>query len=197
MRVLRTIIDPAFKKLLVRPVFRAEPSECKVAPQRLRLQFNGAAWNAHKSVLRGTNCYAYALNCPEAGWAVPGALTAPQGKVPTKIARLSVRAMHKRVMADGLIPITEDEALSGETHAIAMVVAPGLDFHFLRRDVDGTWSDKGGQFEAVQNPTIIRPSKDGLRDEYTKFAGYYAIPQNGVQYCPRMRIPEPLLQIFG
>lgn len=182
--------------LLVRPVFVTEAAPIRTTPRRVNLAFNGTAWNTHNFLQDQTNCYAYALNCPEAGWAIPGQLASHKRNVPANM-RVSARTIHNRLMKDGLIVINEQQALSGKFHAIAVVIAPNLDCHFYRRDMDGTWSDKGGRDAAARNPTITVPSRDALGQKYLKFGGYYAVPPHGIQYRPRLRIPEPLLQFFG
>jgi hypothetical protein len=187
---------PSLDHLLVRPVFITEAARIGIAPRRLNLAFNGAAWNAHEYLQRQTNCYAYALNCPEAGWAIPGQLASTKRNAPENI-HVSVRTIRNRLMKDGLISITEEQALSGKFHAIALVIAPNRDCHFYRRDPDGTWSHKDSIDLAARNPTITVPSRDALDQKYLKFGGYYAVPPNGVQYRQRLRIPEPLLQLFG
>ena len=187
---------PSLDHLLVRPVFITEAAPIRTAPRRLNLAFNGVAWNTHGFLQDQTNCYAYALNCPEAGWAIPGQLAGHRRNAPANM-HVSVRTIRNRLVKDGLIAISEQQALSGKFHAIAVVITSNRDCHFYRRDIDGTWSDKGGRDMAARNPTITIPSRDALNQKHLKFGGYYAVPPHGIQYRPRLRIPEPLLQLFG
>ena len=150
----------------------------------LRMDFNRSAWGDEN------NCYAYALNAPQAGWARPGNLALVKNKeYPDNLitpANIKEYLLHK----DGLEEITEYEALSGRFHAIAARVAVNCDYHFYRFDeLDGSWSHKhgggipenrDGENELITNPGTL---KDHI---YTEFLGYFAIPPAGILYVPRL-----------
>ncbi|MBV9102244.1 MAG: hypothetical protein JO060_01570 [Candidatus Eremiobacteraeota bacterium] len=57
-------------------------------------------------------------------------------------------------------------------------MAPGYDFHWYRRDRDGTWSHKPGGTEArnVDNSGhIITDPRTADRGPYTQFCGCYCV----------------------
>ena len=53
-------------------------------------------------------------------------------------------------IADGLInnPSANNKC-PGEGHLVALVIAPGWDFHWCRKERTGTWSHKPGQTPAI------------------------------------------------
>ena len=160
--------------------------------------FNGAAWSTYSNLQKLTNCYTYALGRPDMGRAQPGNLLYNDDEI--FAARddvfIGVKDVQDRLDNDGLIMISEEEALSGNVHAIAMTVAEDDDFHFFLRDADGTWSDKAGTKAARQNPDITIPSKHAPNCRYQSFGGYYTIPKNGVEYTPRLALPTPVYSLF-
>ncbi len=99
------------------------------------------------------NCYAYALNQPRLGKAVPGQLceTDPSGLRPEDYNEENFKALLEK---DGLIeikpPDTPDDYDCENYHMIAVVAGMKArdgrhpDFHFYRRDCDGSWSHKEG-----------------------------------------------------
>ena len=72
------------------------------------------------------------------------------------------------------------------TSKIAMVVAPGDDYHFLRQDSHG-WSEKGGsnktkQYDAEGKPTVnpqtaARDYRPRSYLNYKDFCGFYCVPR--------------------
>lgn len=185
---------------MIRPVRKLDGDLREVCYPKLNRAFNGAAWSGYSRIQEQTNCYCYALGFPDMGDAQPGDLiysndffadTDDEG-----FACFTVRDIQDRVQHDGLIMISEKEALSGNVHAIAMTIATDDDFHFFLRDEDGTWSDKMGRQAVKQNPQITIPSKDATNNRYRRFAGYFKIPNAGVEYTPRLSIPTPVMNLF-
>lgn len=79
-------------------------------------------------------------------------------------------------MDDGLIQIQPH--CDTAKHIFAAVVSPSDDFHFFRKDHDGTWSHKLGPCP----PEQIDSPENYLT--YTDFVGYFTIPQTGILYAP-------------
>lgn len=163
----------------------------KLCLPSLRTAFNVAVWTDPR-VMRHTNCYAYALNCPEMGIAVPGQLTADDPKI-SKSA-VTVEDFREFLKQDGLVEISEEQALSGEFHAVALRISYHDDCHFYRRDPVGVWSYKNGDMELSRfddnNATIENPRTAADR-RYPQFGGYYAVPEGGILYRPRLSIAQP------
>jgi hypothetical protein len=66
----------------------------------------------------------------------------------------------------------------GCTHIVALVVSPGEDFHWYRRDVNGYWSHKFGSSEATDvdfSGNKITNPETADRAEYTDFCGYFCV----------------------
>lgn len=85
-----------------------------------------------------------------------------------------------------------EEGMTGG-YKIAVVVNPGIDFHFYRLDADGSWSHKQGNAPAIQdigyykdiygndqyyNTKLSDPKKDAAALGYTSFLGYYYLKQS-------------------
>ena len=86
--------------------------------------------------------------------------------------------------------IEQYEVCSPGTYKIALVIAPGLDYHFYRQNPDGSWSHKTRHsqvtcLDAEFNKTIWDPqtakrdySKQDIINcsrNYSEFVGYYQI----------------------
>ena len=95
-----------------------------------------------------------------------------------------------KILSDGLIPCATGLCHPCH-HRVALVIAPGQDFHFYRQDADGMWSHKPGMTQAtnvdasgspISNPeTADRHSPSG-KISYTDFCGYFCV------YKPKVSI---------
>jgi hypothetical protein len=144
--------------------------------------FSDAVWQRGK-----TNCYAYALDCPSAGWAVPGRLLRKrENSIPDRL--ITVSNMQSLLKRDGLIEISEEEALKGKFHTVACAIGEkfscGKDFHFYRKDPDGRWSHKTGPYVPKKVSEVDKYFIEHF-SRYNIFVGYFAVPENGIIYIPR------------
>jgi hypothetical protein len=158
----------------------------KLCLPSLRTAFNNAMW-ADPRIIRGTNCYAYALNCPEMGPAVPGQLTVAEPRISK--STITIEDFREFLKRDGLLEITEEEALSGKFHAVALRISYHDDCHFYRRDPVGVWSYKNGDREISRfddKDKIIDNPRAAADRRYPQFGGYYAVPEGGIPYMPRL-----------
>lgn len=184
---------------MIRPVHNPDADLREICYPKINRAFNGAVWSAYSKIQENTNCYCYALGFPDMGNAQPGDLIhsdefyvdAGEG-----FSCFTEEDVRERVERDGLIMISESEALSGNVHAIAMTIATDDDFHFFLRDADGTWSDKMGRHAVKQNLQITVPSKHATNDRYRNFGGYFKIPGPGIEYTPRLSVPSPVMNLF-
>ncbi len=160
------------------------PLQTAICTPSLKISFNHHSW---ERVLTLTNCYAYALQCPQMGWAQPGQLMAPRIVRMTQ-PEILLENLKPRILRDGLLEITREQAMSGNFHAIALRLCPGRDYHFLVRNWDGFWTHKLGdapphamdsEGQSIRNPEM------GELYHYGQFGGYYAIPDEGISYVPR------------
>ena len=63
-------------------------------------------------------------------------------------------------------------------HKVALVVAPGLDFHWYRLDDNGKWSHKPGNTKATNLDNlgnIIDDPRTADRGPYTQFCGCFCV----------------------
>src|SRR5262245_3221142 len=118
-------------------------SEPQILLPSYSMEFNAEAWNA----LAGLgNCFSYALNCPKLGPREPGNLVwsnPPVLCVNEMVPLNIVRFREHLQLRDKLIPITEEEAMSGKFHAIAVDLS-AISFHCRRRNRNGIWAGKEG-----------------------------------------------------
>lgn len=160
-------------------------------------------WNDGGAIQYTTNCYAYSVNLqrhPISGAPFP----LPIGNYCLQPGELSGQNIDYGIALDpsdegrtiiGMCkddadaiygtfePIGRFEAAPEGTYKVALVIAPGMDYHWYRQNPDGTWSHKPGQYP-VRNTddfnwypygeTIIDPLLAD-RGYYTEFIGYFAV----------------------
>ena len=133
-----------------------------------------------KSIQKLNNCYNYATDIPNSTFAQPGqasGIPVPSEDCPSRQAG---------ALGDGLTINPTGAPCSGCCHLVALVIRPGLasDFHWYRRDADGTWSHKPGSTPArnVDNSgnTITDP-RTADRGSYTDFCGFFCSCKAGVR----------------
>lgn len=130
------------------------------------------------------NCYAYALNNSALGGRTPGDLNKDRGAWLRQPPHNPPEWVEDALLRDGLVRANRQDLRDRGQHLIAAFAAPYFfDFHFYRRDADGTWSHKQGaskpvnltqEFCAIRNPLRI------TNDTVYKFIGYYKLPETGV-----------------
>ena len=119
------------------------------------------------------NCYNYATNYRTDTFAQPG-LAAGQ-----MYASLTCPDVRIAAIADELIDAPHaDNACPKEGHLVALVVAPGFDFHWYRKGRNGRWSHKPGSTPviAVDNSNqIILDPRNADRGVYTDFCTFMVV----------------------
>jgi hypothetical protein len=126
-------------------------------------------WNFYMDILRSNNCYNYSNNKRTDTFAQPGKYA---GQMYTA---LTCAEVERGAIADGVSKLVGDTCLNGETK-IAMVVAPGYDYHWYRQDSNGLWSHKPGGTPATNldnSGEIITNPETADRGNYTDFCGYF------------------------
>jgi len=93
-----------------------------------------------------------------------------------RYTRTSSANVYAASVRDGLIPLNSPDA--GSNCLVALVIWPGEDYHFLRLDIDGTWSQKSGRSRARNTDDsgnrILDP-RSADRGPYTVFAGWLGV----------------------
>lgn len=127
-------------------------------------------WNDGGLIQHNNNCYNYSNNKRTDTFAQPGRRAGAQ------YASLTCPAVHAAAVADGLEPVAAGSACDDDKCRIALVVDPGWDYHWYRRDENGMWTHKPGQTPATNldnsNDTIANP-ETADRGGYTDFCGYF------------------------
>lgn len=135
---------------------------------------NLAFWNEDMSLLWNNNCYNYSTNRVTHSFAQPGEAS---GKM---YSALTCKAVIEAAAEDlGLTPTSVFTTQNkSEESLIALVVAPGHDFHWYRRDDNRYWSHKPGSTEATsldQSDERITNPETADRGFYTDFCGYFKV----------------------
>ncbi len=156
-----------------RPSFRPAVSNvaCDGPPA-----YDPAKWNDGAQIQGCNNCYNYACDIRTDNFAQPG------GSGATDCGTVRTGAL-----ADGLRACTTSECHPCH-HRVALVVAPGHDYHWYRQDINGLWSHKRGcqaakNVDESKNPITDPATAD--RGPYTDFCGYFCV------YKPDVNISGP------
>jgi hypothetical protein len=132
--------------------------------------FNPNFWNV-SPVLTNNNCYNYATNRRTDTFAQPGRAAGQQATT-MKCANVSTGAQ-----ADGayLAPTCVPSGQEPRWY-MAMVVWPGVDYHWYRKQAEGYWGHKPGQTAARNydnSNVVITNPETANRGGYRNFCGYF------------------------
>lgn len=133
--------------------------------------YNPAFWNTAATQPKN-NCYNYAMNFRSNTFAQPGRKT---GHMYTAFNCANVG---NAATSDGC-----KTTCSGSSKLVALVIWPGVDFHWYRRHSEGFWGHKPGSTQARNwdnsnkkiDGTILTPANCN-RGNYTQFCGYRFSP---------------------
>lgn len=152
---------------------------------------------------RLSNCYCYATDTFTGGWCYPGV---GGGVGPLVQEKMSCADLTKRVIADGGVAVSEAQALKGqpkEGHYISLMFRSekacagsarcSLDFHFLRKDSNGFWSQKLGEAPVTNTDskgnTITSPKTVAADGGYDHFCGYFHVVP-GKMKVGKVQVPD-------
>jgi len=154
--------------------------------------YDPSFWNTPK-VRGGNNCYSYACNRDmhriSAGFGYqwrPGYGSGRPVPMSATGAPLTNELLDEAARADGLVRIDPDrlECPSGQYPIMLFRSSDGSDFHFVRRDADGTWSHKIGPNDAtnldLQRNRITNPRTADLH-WYPVFVNAYSVDRSVVR----------------
>lgn len=131
-------------------------------------------WNDGGTVQFNNNCYNYSNNKRTDTFAQPGRAA---GAMYTSLTCPEVTS---GALADGLDPLPPSgdcpKGFCRKYAKLALVVAPGWDYHWYRLDKNGMWTHKPGGTPATNldnsgNPITNPETAD--RGPYTEFCGYF------------------------
>jgi hypothetical protein len=137
--------------------------------------YDPAKWNNNQGALNCNNCYNYGCDKRTDNFAQPGYAHGFR-------VSMECSSVVSGARADGLAYLgVQDKACTGCTHKVALVVAPGNDFHWYRLDDNGLWSHKPGS-KPVKNTdesgSLISSPETANRGKYTSFCGYFCVDKN-------------------
>lgn len=142
-------------------------------------EYEPGLWNDGDGVQYTNNCYNYACDIQNGSYAQPGHASGNMYQM------IDCPNVGPGAVSDGLIE-TDCEFGCGRhgcCHQVALVIAPGFDYHWYRRDRNGLWSHKPGETEATNldnaGDFIIDP-RTADRGPYTIFCGCYCVCKDRV-----------------
>jgi len=141
---------------------------CECAPL-----YEPAWWNDGGQKQYGNNCYNYSTNYRSDTFAQPGLAAGAM------YATLTCSDVRAGAVADDLIATPKaDNRCPKEGHLVALVVAPGWDFHWYRKGRTGYWSHKPGGTQATNRDNsnnLIPDPRMADRGPYTDFCTFMVV----------------------
>lgn len=149
------------------------PKACSCGPG-----YEPGWWNV-PSRQASNNCYNYATDYRTNTFAQPGRAAGAQ------YGALSCASVVPAAIADELINLPQaDNTCPSEGHLVALVVAPGWDYHWYRKDKSGWWSHKPGP-TAVTNldnaGKAITDPRQAARGPYTQFCTFMIVKHGHIR----------------
>ncbi|MHC4956375.1 MAG: hypothetical protein ACYTGZ_21240 [Planctomycetota bacterium] len=131
-------------------------------------------WNSSSWVRTNNNCYNYSNNKRTDTFAQPGRASGTT----LGLSNLNCADVTAAAIADGIEAAPSSATCPSHCVKIALVINPGVDYHWYRLDSDGMWTHKPGQTAATNldnsgNPITNPETAD--RGGYTIFCGYFCI----------------------
>jgi len=162
---------PIIPQIVIPPII----TSCSCAPDA-----DIAFWNDGSTIQSSNNCYNYASNYRTNTFAQPGKSS---GQQYTSLSGCSVAAGQRSAkdgaVADGLIalPLANNNC-PPVGHLVALVIAPGFDFHWFRKGSNGRWSHKPGSTAAKitdNSGNLITDPRTADRGPYTQFCTFMQV----------------------
>lgn len=156
-----------------------EPSDpvnpCACAPDA-----DIAWWNDNSTKQFNNNCYNYACNYRTNTFAQPGLAA---GQKYTSMSGCTVAAGQRSVKEGAVIDQLIDKPSANNIcpakgHLVALVIAPGHDFHWYRKGPTGYWSHKPGSTPARNTDEagkLITDPRTADRGSYTQFCTFMQV----------------------
>jgi len=166
--LLKAEID-RYRKLRLRWPWRPcrwpRKTTCRCAPL-----YEPAWWNDGAQKQLHNNCYNYASNYRTDTFRVLPDGSQPGAAAGAMYGLLTCGSVKPAAVADGLIdsPAANNKC-PGEGHLVALVIAPGSDFHWYRKGRNGYWTHKPGSTPV----TNVDNSGASISDPRTADRGFY------------------------
>jgi hypothetical protein len=145
-------------------------------------RYEPGIWNDNNGTQWSNNCYNYGCDEQTDTFAQPGRA---HGVVLNWPADMACGPVTAGAMADGLVPVNCDQGCgcSECRHQVALVISPGWDYHWYRKDRDGKWTHKMGGTPATNldnSGNIITDPRTADRGSYTIFCGCFCVNKTAV-----------------
>ncbi len=140
---------------------------CKCAPL-----YEPTWWNDGGQRQLNNNCYNYSTNYRTDTFAQPGQAAGQM------YAALTCAAVHTAALADDVLDTKLVNKCPPEGHLVALVVAPGFDYHWYRKGRDGLWTHKPGHTPVTNvdnSGHIITDPRTADRGPYTDFCSFMVV----------------------
>lgn len=143
--------------------------------------YNPNAWNDNNGIQRNNNCYNYGCDIRTDTFAQPGEAHG----IYLGSNNLNCNDVLNAAIADGLVVVECDKGCgcSDCHHQVALVIWPGVDYHWYRLDKDGKWSHKPGRTPATNldnSGNLINDPRTADRGDYTEFCGCFCVNKSKV-----------------
>jgi hypothetical protein len=157
-----------------RPCRWPKKNPCRCAPL-----YEPAWWNDGGQRQLHNNCYNYASNYRTDTFRVLPDGSQPGAASGAMYTSLTCGSVKPAAVADGLIdsPAANNKCPK-EGHLVALVIAPGSDFHWYRKGRNGYWTHKPGSTPAtnVDNSGVSIPDpRTANRGPYTDFCTFMVV----------------------
>lgn len=164
------------KKAAKKAATKAAPATCNCAPI-----YEPQWWNDDGLKQFNNNCYNYSTNYRSDTFAQPGRA---EGIIITN-ATCVCAFVKPAAMADSLIDAPNaNNRCPAEGHLVALVMAPGFDFHWYRKGPDGMWSHKVGPAPVTNLDNSGQPITDprtANRGPYIDFCGFMIVKDGHIK----------------
>ena len=144
-------------------------------------KYEPSAWNDANGIQYNNNCYNYGCDMQTGTYAQPGRAHG----ITLTLEDMNCSAVTAGATADGLTPVNCDEGCgcSECRHQVALVISPGHDYHWYRKDRDGRWTHKMGWTPATNvdnSGNIVTDPRTADRGSYTVFCGCFCVNKSKV-----------------
>jgi hypothetical protein len=136
--------------------------------------FDPSYWN-DSDFTGQNNCYNYVNNKRTDTFAQPGRATGSYC-LSGYSECMTAETVAANAARDGLTRLPDGAECPSDMAKMALVIRPGHDYHWYRRDTNGLWSHKPGGAHATNldnSGNVIRDPRTADRGNYTDFVGFF------------------------
>lgn len=144
-------------------------------------EYEPGAWNDADGIQYNNNCYNYGCDIQTGTYAQPGRASG----ITLGWDDMACAPVTNGATADGLVPVSCEAGCGCSKcwHQVALVISPGWDYHWYRKDRDGRWTHKMGPTAATNldnSGNVITDPQTADRGSYTVFCGCFCVDKSAV-----------------